>query len=56
MKVKYLNEIPTSKESNVSCCTDETSFRQSTNESHYLQALIITNEKSILLLPGLGIG
>ena len=56
MKVKYLNGIPTSKESNVSCYTDKTSIHQSTNESDYLQALIITNEKSILLLPRLGIG
>ena len=45
-----------SKESNVSCCANKISNHQSTNESDCLQASIITNEKSIPLLSGLGIG
>ena len=44
-----------SKDGNVSCCADKISNRQSTNESDCLQASIITNEKSIPLLSGLGI-
>ena len=50
--------IPNAKsiESNVSGCGDKISNHQSTNESDCLQASIITNEKSIPLLSGLGIG